>query len=334
MDKVPFKEIMVGRQGFGCMGLSAFYASAKGVTVEHAIEVFKAAVKGGVTLFNTADFYGALNAEGYGANLRLLRECLATVDRSQVQIMCKVGIDTRDGTFKHKGSPEDLRKIVDWALESLGTDYIDILVLNREDPNVPLKDSIQTLQELVKEGKGRYIGLSEFSAANIRLAHSVAPIACVEMEWSLMTRDLEEKIVPTCRELGIAIVAYSPLCRGLLSGTVRESPPDWRGQGCPRFGAEMLTENLKLVDALSAIAQQKGCSIGQLALAWVHAQGDDVIPIPGTTKLENLQSNLEAATIKLTPDELAVIETACPHSSVKGTRYAHMAMTFHGNKDQ
>lgn len=334
MDQLKLKDMTIGRQGFGCMGLSAFYESAAVVTVDSAVEVFKTAVDNGVTLFNTADFYGPLNAEGYGANLRLLKHCLAAVGREKVQIMCKIGVDTREGTFQHNASPEALRKTVDWALEQLGTDYLDILVLNREDPVVPLKDSVEALHQLVKEGKGRHIGLSEFSASNIRAAAAVAPIACVEMEWSLMSRDLEERIVPTCRELGIAIVAYSPLCRGLLSGAFREPPKDWRGTGMPRFAPEHLPQNLALVDALNRIAERKGCTPSQLSLAWVHAQGDDVFPIPGTTKLENLRSNLEASRIKLSAEELAEIEAACPASGVQGTRYAHMAMTFHGNKDQ
>lgn len=328
------KDMMVGKQGFGCMGLSAFYESAGRTTDASAITLFKAAVDAGVTLFNTADFYGPLNAEGYGANLRLLKKCLATVDRSQIQIMCKLGVDTRDGTFKHNASASELRRTVEWALEELGTSYIDILVLNREDPEVQLKESVEALYQLVQEGKGRLVALSEFSAANIRLAASFVPIACVEMEYSLMARDIEEKIVPTCRELGIAIVAYSPLCRGLLTGSIREAPKDFRGMGQPRFSADNLGHNLTLVDKLTCIAEQKGCTVNQLALAWVHAQGDDVFPIPGTSRLENLASNLQAASIKLTKEDLAAIESACPISEVQGDRYGHMGMTYHGNKDQ
>eukprot|EP00442_Polarella_glacialis_P011192 CAMPEP_0115124202 /NCGR_PEP_ID=MMETSP0227-20121206/48143_1 /TAXON_ID=89957 /ORGANISM="Polarella glacialis, Strain CCMP 1383" /LENGTH=284 /DNA_ID=CAMNT_0002527011 /DNA_START=101 /DNA_END=951 /DNA_ORIENTATION=- len=284
MEKRPMKDMMVGRQGLGCMGWSAFYESAARTTEESAAEVFKAAVDAGVTLFNTADFYGPLTAEGYGANLRLLRKCLekSGVERSQVQIMCKLGVDTRDGSFKHNASASELRRTVDWALEQLGTDYLDILVLNREDPEVPLRESVEALAQLVAEGKGRHIGLSEFSAANVRLAASVAPICCLEMEWSLMSRDLEEQIVPTCRELGICIVAYSPLCRGLLTGAFQEAPKDFRGSGGqPRFAAENLARNLALVGQLEQIAAaKKGCTASQLALAWVHAQGADVFPIP------------------------------------------------------
>ena len=328
--------LRVGKQGLGMMGFSAFYESARGVTDEKAIAVFKHAVDSGVTLFNTADFYGPLDSEGYGHNLRLLSKCLKApgVDRSQLQIMMKIGIDTRDGTFKHNSSPAELRRTVDWALESLGgLDMIDILVLNREDPATPLEDSIDTLFEIVKEGKARYIGLSEFSAANISRACKRGPISCVEMEWSLMSRDLEKSIIQVCRENGVGIIAYAPLSRGLLSGAITSAPKDYKGTS-PRFSAENLPQNLALVEALTKVAEEKGCSPSQIALAWVHAQGSDVIPIPGTTSSVNLESNLGAANIVLNDDDLVAIERACPADAVKGERYGHMAMTYHGNTDQ
>lgn len=334
IETKPLGGMMVGRQGLGFMGFSAFYESAKTVTEEQAIAVFKAAVAAGVSLFNTADFYGPLTPEGYGHNLRLLGKCLKTVDRSKVQIMCKLGIDTRDGTFKHVASREELRKSVEWACGELGTTYIDILVLNREDPAVPLEESVRALAELVQEGRGRAVGLSEFSAANIRKAAAITKVACVEMEWSLMSRDLEESIIPTCRELGICIVAYSPLCRGLLTNAIRETPKDWRGMGNPRFQGENFQQNLTLVDAIVGLAEKKGCTPAQLALAWVQAQGDDVFPIPGTTSEKNLANNLAALNVKLTAEDLADLAKACPQSAVKGDRYAHMNMTYHGNKEQ
>lgn len=247
--------------------------------------------------------------------------------------MCKLGIDTRGGTIAYAAFVKALKESVDWACGELGTDYIDILVLNREDPEVPLEESIQALHEIVQAGKGRHIGLSEFSAANIRKAAAVAPIACVEMEWSIMSRDIEEKIVPACRELGIALVAYSPLSRGLLTAAYAEAPEDWRAS-LPRFTGENMDHNKNLVAALRKIAEEKGCSVGQLALAWVHAQGDDVFPIPGTTSLENLAKNLAAVSIKLSPEDLSAIDAACPQNEVKGGRYAHMGMTYHGNKEQ
>jgi len=315
------------------MGFSAFYESAAKCSEEQAVSVFKQAVDSGVTLFNTADFYGPLDAQGYGANLRLLSKCLQApgVDRSQLQIMMKIGIDTRDGTFKHNASPAELRRTVDWALAELGGEQvIDILVLNREDPNTPLEESMDALHAIVAEGKAKYVGLSEFSAGNIRRAAKRGPIACVEMEWSLMSRDIEETIVPTCRELGIGIVAYAPLSRGLLSGQISAAPKDYRGSS-PRFSAENLPRNVALAAALQAVAAQKGVTATQISLAWVHAQGSDVVPIPGTTSSANLASNLAAAAIELTPADLAAIEQACPADAVQGQRDGHMAMTFHGN---
>lgn len=326
----------VSKQGLGLMGMSAFYSSANTVTEDQAIKVFTHAVNSGVTLFNTADFYGPLNKTGYGHNLRLLSKCLKApgIDRNKLQIMMKIGIDTRQGTFKHNASPKDLKTTVDWALKELGgLDMIDVLVLNREDPAVPLEDSVDALYDIVKEGKARYIGLSEFSAGNIRRAAARAPIACVEMEWSLMSRDIESSVVPTCRELGVGIVAYAPLSRGMLSGTMNGIPADYRGTS-PRFKKENFAHNMALVDALKVVADRKGCTPGQVALAWVHAQGSDVVPIPGTTSLENLSSNLKAAFIELTADDLAAIQAAFPADAVKGDRYSHMAMTYHGNKVQ
>lgn len=323
----------VGVQGLGCMGWSAFYESAKGMTDEAAIKVFIAAVDAGVTLFNTADFYGPLTTEGYGHNLRMLAKCLPLVNRSKIQVMVKVGIDTRSGTFKHNASPAELKKTVDWCLSELKTDYIDIAVLNREDHGVGLEQSIQALADLVKSKKIRHIGMSEFSAANIRKASKVAKISCIEQEWSLVSRDLEDKILPTCRELGIAIVAYSPLARGLLTGAVTTPPQDWRAT-TPRFGGDNFGSNLKLVDALNKLALQKQCTTSQLGLAWLHAQGDDVIPIPGTSKLDHLMNNINSTFINLTQDDLEAIQQACPTSAVKGDRYAVMAGTYHGNADQ
>jgi len=327
--------LKVGKQGLGMMGFSAFYESARNATDSIAIEVFKQAVDSGVTLFNTADFYGPLDSSGYGHNLRLLGKCLSApgVDRSNLQIMMKIGIDTRDGTFQHNASPSELRRTVDWALEELGVDMIDILVLNREDPVTPLEESLDALFDICKSGKARFVGLSEFSAANIRRACKRGPIACAEMEWSLMSRDIETDIIPACREHNVAIIAYAPLMRGLLSGTITSAPMDFKGAS-PRFSADNLPSNLALVAALAKVAGEKGVSPAQIALAWVHAQGSDVVPIPGTTNPTNLSNNLIAASIILTEGDLSAIERACPAEAVQGDRYGHMATTYHGNKDQ
>jgi len=329
-------------QGFGCMGWSAFYSSS--ITEEKAVQLFKHAVDSGVQLFNTATFYGPLNEEGFGANLRLLRKCIAEVDRSKIKLMVKICMDTRappeqtGKVWNLRGDAEGVRSDVDYALETLGVDYIDIIVLCRVSQTVPIEETVAAMALMVEEGKARHIGLSEASAPIIRRAYAVAPIYCIEQEWSLWTRDLEEDIVPTCRELGIKIVAYSPLGRGFLTGQLRSrddpslGPNDYRLFGMPRFSEENLSNNLLLVDALQVIANKYSCTVGQLALAWLHAQGPDVIPIPGTSSVEHMDENLAARSITLSTDDLQEINTLFPAGSVAGDRYAHMGLTYHANK--
>ena len=327
------------------MGLSAFYGSADKVTDEKAITVVSHAVDKGVTLFNTATFYGPLNEVGYGANLRLLGKCLQApgIDRSKIQIMCKIGMDTKapveqtGSRFVMKGDAASLREDVDFALKELGTDYIDIIVLCRVPTDVPIEESVKAMAELVNEGKARHIALSEASAQTIRKAHAVHPIYAIEQEWSMWARDCEEDLVPTCRELGIKIVAYSPLGRGFLTGTIRGRDADVFGEhdfrlmGVPKFSEENLPENLKLVDAVAALAVEKKIAVGQLALAWLHAQGDDVIPIPGTTSVAHLEDNLSALDIKLTKEDIKKIDEIFHVDAVKGDRYVHSGMTHKGN---
>ena len=322
----------------------AFYASAKSTSTseEQAKTVFQHAVANGVTLFNSATFYGPLNDVGYGANLRLIRKCIEGLDRSKIQLMVKVGMDTRcpvekTGTsFVLKADAAALRVDMDYALKQLGTDYIDVIVLCRVSTDIPIEDSIEAMKTLVKEGKARHIGVSEASASMIRRAHAVHPLFCIEQEWSLWTRDAEVEIVPTCRELGIKIVAYSPLGRGFLTASIRSrsdmDPADYRLHGQPRFSESNFGANLLLVDRLKTLADRKGITVGQLALAWVHAQGDDVIPIPGTSSVVHLDENLAAAHVKLTEEDLKEIDELFPVDKVVGDRYAHMALTFHGNK--
>lgn len=327
------------------MGLSALYGSAAKVTDEKAVQVFSHAVEKGVVLFNTATFYGPLNEVGYGANLRLIAKCLQApnVDRSKVQIMCKIGLDTKapvettGSRFVMKGDADSLRQDVDFALKELGTDYIDVIVLCRVPSDVPIEESVATMAALVEEGKARQIALSEASAQTIRAAHKVHPIYAIEQEWSMWSRDCEESIVPTCRELGIKIVAYSPLGRGFLTGIIRGRDSDVFGEhdfrlmGVPKFSEENLPQNLELVDQVAALAQTKGITVGQLALAWLHAQGNDVIPIPGTTSVVHLDENLAALDIELTKEELDTVDKIFHVDAVKGDRYAHMGMTFKGN---
>lgn len=279
------------------MGWSAFYGSAKTTTDEAAIAIFKKCVDEGVTVFNSAVFYGPLTREGYGANLRLLNKCIASgVDRSKFQLMVKIGMDTRppEGSDAPYGStwnmipPAGLMADVDYALKELGTDYIDIIVLCRVNPAFPIEESVAAMKAIVDSGKAKFIGLSEASADTLKRAGAVAPIHCIEQEWSLWTRDIEEEIVPFCRQQGIKIVAYSPLGRGFLTNSIRSlsvlDPSDFRKHAQPRFAEGNMDTNLSLVDAANAIAARKGITMGQLALAFLHAQGPEVIPIPGTSR--------------------------------------------------
>ncbi len=294
-----------------------------------------------MTVFNTASFYGPLNEEGFGANLRLIRKCLEGIDRSKIQLMVKVGMDTkapmdRTGTrFVMSGTLENLRADVEFSLEQLGVDYIDILVLCRVPTDVTIEEAVTNMQVLVNEGKARHIAISEASASTIRRAHAAVPLYAIEQEWSLWSRDIEEDIVPTCRELGIKIVAYSPLGRGFLTGGIRNTsdldPSDFRAVAMPKFSAANIQSNVALVDRVQLLADRKGISVGQLALAWLHAQGPDVIPIPGTSSPHHLDQNLAALTVSLTEDELLEINAIFGVNSVSGGRYAHESMTFKGN---
>jgi len=329
-------------QGFGCMGLSAFYSSAKDVTPETAKTVIHHAANSGVTLFNSATFYGPLNENGFGANLRLLKTAIEGLDRSKIQLMVKICMDTRCPVEKTgtswvlRASAEDIQKDVDYALEQLGTDYIDIIVLCRVPSDIPIEEVVQNMQAVVQSGKARHIGLSEASASTIRRAHAVVPIYCIEQEWSLWSRDIEKEIVPACRELGIKIVAYSPLGRGFLTGTIKslDSPAlegfDYRKMS-PKFAEGNFQQNLSLVEAVQALADRKHITVGQLALAWLHAQGPDVIPIPGTTKPAHFDQNYAAREVILSKEELEEIETIFKVDAAVGERYPGNHNTFHEN---
>jgi len=337
---------MSAEQGFGAMGLSAFYGSA-GKGEDEKIAVLKAAVENGVSIINTAVFYGELHVEGYGSNLRLLSKAFQSgLDREKVQLMVKVGMDTRapmdkPGTqWKVASTAEEIRADVELALKTLGVESLDIAVLCRVPTEVGIEVPVAALAELVKEGKIKHIGVSEASPENIRKAHAVHPLFCIEEEWSLWTREIEEGIVPTCAELGIAIVAYSPLGRGFLTGTLRSrtdeafSAHDFRIHMYPRMSETAFDDNLKLVDGLKPICEARGCSQGQLALAWLQSQGRKygvrVVPIPGTSQLKHLEENLAARDMVITPEEDAAIEKIFDKDIEKrlGTRYAHMALCW------
>lgn len=332
--------------GFGAMGLSAFYGSAASTSEADAIAVLKHAQGKGVTLLNTATFYGPLNVDGYGHNLRLIKSAIASgLDPSKMEIMVKVGMDTRapveaTGTqWKVLSDREALRADVRYTLDTLGLDCLDIAVLCRVPLDAPIEGAISALSEMVAEGLIKKIGVSEASSANIRRAHAVHPLHCIEQEWSLWSRDIEQDIVPTCRELGIKIVAYSPLGRGFLTGTLRSradpafSERDFRLSMQPRFAEEKFEENLALVDAVKGICERKGCSEGQLALAWLLAQATDglvVVPIPGTSKVAHLDANMAASDVVLDAQDLAEIAAVFPADidAKVGQRYMHMNMCF------
>jgi len=336
----------MAQQGFGAMGLSAFYGSASTTSEDDKIAVVLRANQAGVKIINSAVFYGPLNVDGYGANLRLLNKVIhhPDYDATKTKVMVKIGMDTRapaekTGTmWKVMSSEEDIRADVDYALEQLGVSCLDIAVLCRVPLDEPIETPIAAMAKLVAEGKIKAIGVSEASSENIRRAHAVHPISFIEAEWSLWARDIEPSIVPTCRELGISIVAYSPLGRGFLTGTLRSRSSeefgahDFRLMAFPRMAEGQFETNLALVDGLKPIVAGKGCTEGQLALTWLQHQGVKhgvtVIPIPGTSKLEHLEKNLAARDMTLTPEEEAEIESIFNKDidSVVGGRYAAHSM--------
>ncbi|KAK9803294.1 hypothetical protein WJX72_008926 [[Myrmecia] bisecta] len=272
----------------------------------------------GVTLLDTADIYGPFtNEEQVGRAIKGKRD--------QYTIATKFGhVVTKAGEVLVDGSRKHVREAVEGSLKRLGIDTIDLYYLHRVDPKTPITETVAEMKALVEEGKVRYLGLSEVSPEDLRKAHAVHPITAVQLEWSLWTRDVEKDLVPVCRELGIGIVAYSPLGKGFLAGKY-QSPNDLhegdRRKEAPRFAKEAFDQNLKLVANVKELAAKKGVTPGQLALAWVHHQGDDVFPLPGTKRLKYLEENIAAFHIKLSPDELQALEDAVPEHEVIGKRY-------------
>lgn len=313
--------LTVSSLGLGCMGMSAFYGTpdeAGGLaTIQRALDL-------GVTFLDTSDMYGP------HTNERLVGRAIAG-RRDEVQLATKFGIVFHDdGSRSVDGSPSYVRSACDASLQRLGVDHIDLYYQHRVDPDVPIEETVGAMAELVTAGKVRHLGLSEASAATIRRAHATHPITALQTEYSLFTRDLEDEILPTLRELGIGLVPYSPLGRGLLTGAITSTSSleegDSRRSGYfPRLNGEGLEANLKLVDAIRAIADEKGCTPGQLALAWVLAQGPDVAPIPGTKRVRYLEENVGAADVVLSDDDLARLEAAVPRDAVVGDRYGDMS---------
>ncbi|GAB2645668.1 aldo/keto reductase [Nocardia goodfellowii] len=319
--------IEVGVQGLGCMGMSEFYGESdlteSRATLERALEL-------GITLFDTADIYGS------GHNEEFLSD-FVRANRDRVVLATKFGIIRKAEDPAYRGfdnSPGYIRESVDGSLRRLGVDVIDLYYMHRRDPQVPIEDTVGVLAELVAQGKVRALGLSEVTGDELRAAHAVHPIAALQSEWSLFSRDVERTAVPAAAELGVAFVPYSPLGRGFLTGKLNTADPkDWRRQ-MPRFSGDNAAHNAELLGPLAAIAEARGITQAQVALAWVHAQADvhnlPVVPIPGTRSRNRLAENAAAATLALTADELATLEPIA--DKVAGPRYADMSFTSAGRE--
>jgi len=317
--------IAVSELGLGCMGMSEFYG--RGDEGE-AVATIHRALDLGVTFLDTADMYGPFTNE------QLVGKAIAG-RRDEVQLATKFGNERLpDGTrVGINGKPEYVRSACDASLQRLGVDHLDLYYQHRVDKTVPIEETVGAMAELVAAGKVRHLGLSEASAATIRRAHATHPITALQSEYSLFTRDLEDEVLPVLRELGIGLVPYSPLGRGILTGAITsESSLDEddsrRSAYFPRLNGEGLRANLQLVDRVRAIAEEKGCTPGQLALAWVLAQGDDelgVAPIPGTKRVKYLEENVGAASVELTHADLVALDEAVPRGAVVGERYGDMS---------
>ncbi|GAA0419615.1 aldo/keto reductase [Streptomyces luteireticuli] len=327
MPTLPTRHLgalTVGAQGLGCMGMSHAYGASDDeqsvATIHHALDL-------GVTLLDSSDFYG------HGHNEELIGRALTdSRRREQAVVATKFGFANKLGEpIQIRGDAAYVRQAAEASLRRLGLDHIDLYYVHRIDREVPIEETVGAMAELVKEGKVRHLGLSEAGAETIRRAHAVHPIAALQSEWSLWTRDIEAEVLPTCRELGIGVVPFSPLGRGFLTGryTSLDSLPESdirRTQ--PRFADGNLERNLAIVERLEALAAERGVTAGQLALAWVQHRGEDVVPIPGTRRQKYLEENAAAATLTLSADELAAIDAAAPAEAVAGTRYDANSLAF------
>jgi aryl-alcohol dehydrogenase-like predicted oxidoreductase len=307
--------------GLGCMGMTFAYSGAderrSTATIDRALEL-------GITLFDTADVYGP------ETNERLVGRALAS-RRDDIVLATKFGSRSLEVEGRAPdGRPDYVGRACDASLRRLGTDHIDLYYQHRVDPQVPIEETVGAMAALVEAGKVRYLGLSEAAPETIRRAHATFPITAVQTEYSLWTRDLEAEVLPTLRELGIGLVAYSPLGRGFLTGALRRpedlAEDDWRRHN-PRFQGENFQRNLELVAAIETLAERKSVTTAQLALAWVLRQGNDIVPIPGTTRPERIDENVGALDVELTDEELAHLDEIAPIGVASGTRYPAEAMT-------
>ena len=320
--KLGQQGLNASAQGLGCMGMSEFYGQAD---EGEAIATIHRALELGVNFLDTADMYGPFTNE------KLVGRAIAD-RRDQVVLATKFGnVRGEDGSFRGvSGKPDYVREACDASLSRLGVDHIDLYYQHRVDPETPIEETIGAMKELVEAGKVRYLGLSEAGPGTIRKANAVHPISALQSEYSLFTRDVEDEVLPTVRELGIGFVPYSPLGRGFLTGrwrSIDDMPDgDTRSARFPRFAEQNFRKNLELADRVREVADGKGITPGQLVLAWLLAQGDDIVPIPGTKRRKYLEDNAGAADVTLTEDDLARIEEAMPRGSAVGERYSEEQM--------